>query len=315
MTNTDLQAVRARALASSLDRAEWLRARMGGVTATEVRDIVNRGETFRRDLIAQKTGVKPSVPFSNRYVEWGKEREQVLIEEAAGFGVEPEEHVFHAEGNERFLASPDGLGVDIDGRILVAEVKTSQHDLSVGSPEYVRTGYEDQMQWQMFVTGAEGCVYIWEQHDNDWVLGKDGVERPDPVDMGVEFVARDEERIAVLVTAAEEFLTDLDAGAEEADADPVIADTLLRLMVARRDAKAEVERIEEELRGFLELHKIASSEVAGWKVSYGTPKPRRSFDASAFKADHADLHAQYMRESAPGKPTLRVTAPKNEGDE
>src|SRR5690606_26176355 len=58
---------------------------------------------------------------------------------------------------------------------------TSKHDLTPGrldaervlyqidrASHFAKTGYYDQMQWQMHVVGATVTLFAWEGHDDDW---------------------------------------------------------------------------------------------------------------------------------------------------
>ena len=54
------------------------------------------------------------------------------------------------------MATPDGLSPD-HGTIV--EVKTTGRDW--GSYDWVPVYYKRQVQWQLFVTGAEECVFAW----------------------------------------------------------------------------------------------------------------------------------------------------------
>lgn len=286
-----LSELEARAGASSADREEWLAERLSGITATEVRDLVKEGPAFRRKLLRIKRGDEVAPWVSTEFTEWGHLREPVLIQAAAEYGIEPESRVFHAADDPRFLASPDGVGWDFDG-LTVAECKTSKHDIAPGSPHFEAYGYADQMQWQMHVTGAEKCLYIWEQHE---------AFIPGPI--RTEWVHRDQDRITELIGIASAFLEDL---GQEQTVDP----TLRALVEARETARAVAAEADANLRAYVEAQGIGSADVGGWTVSYSTPKPRRAFDQQAFKAAHAGLYQEFTRAGEPGKPVLRVTRKK-----
>lgn len=206
----------ARAGASDTDRAAWLAERAQGVTATEIRDLV-KGKLRQGDLIALKLGRKVDSFTGNQFTDWGNEREVVIAAGLRGMGIEPESRVFHGERNSRHLASPDGIGVEFDGAIVVSEIKTSGKDIRRGTPAYEATGYELQMQHAMGVTGADRCLFAFEER-----LTVDG--RFVPGQLYTEWVPRDEAIIAELSTAADDFLAELDRQRE--DGAPVIDEEL-----------------------------------------------------------------------------------------
>lgn len=203
----------ARAGASDQDRAAWLAERAQGITATEIRDLV-KGKLRQDDLIALKLGRKVDSFTGNQYTDWGNEREAVIAEAIRGIGFDPESRVFHATSNSRHLASPDGIGIQFDGEIVVSEIKTSGKDIRCGTRAYDDTGYELQMQWVMWVTGAERCLYVFEERLPGFYAGQ----------LFTEWVERDEAIIADLITRADLFLAELDRQRE--DGAPVIDEEL-----------------------------------------------------------------------------------------
>ena len=199
-----------RAGASDKDRAAWLAERAGGVTATELAKIMiapNRDVAIA-DLVKKK---REGDPFTgNAFTEWGNEREPIIAAHLAGFGVAAESRVFHAAGNSRHLASPDGISVNFDGEIELDEIKTSGKALPKGSAALAEKGYEWQMQWCNHVTGAVGSHLNVELR-----LGRAGDFRPGA--MSREWFPRDEGMIAQLVEVADQVLAAMDS-----DAAPVI---------------------------------------------------------------------------------------------
>lgn len=195
-----------RAGASDQDREKWLAERRQGVTATELAKIMTSGsrEQAIRDLVKQK---REGDSFTgNAYTEWGKQREPVIAADLAGFGVVPESRVFHAADNSRYLASPDGLSVDFDGQLVLDEIKTSGKPLPKGSQALAEKGYEWQMQWCDFVTGAVGCwlnVELRHGHPSERAFTAGARSR--------EYFPRDEGMIAQLIEVADQVLAAMDA--------------------------------------------------------------------------------------------------------
>lgn len=142
----------------------WFEVRALGATATGVRDVwllVQAGATVEdaaaavaRQRLKARTGSGPEAA-------WGTQMEPVI----AGllqrqYGIRAESRVFSSQINSRFLASPDGIGVDFDEQLELAEVKT-------GAPRFFgwdaaqAKGYHVQMAWQMFVCVAVRCRYLF----------------------------------------------------------------------------------------------------------------------------------------------------------
>jgi len=231
----------ARAGASDQDREQWLRERLAGVTATEVRDLAN-GKIRTQDLIDLKLGRKTDSFNGNAYTEWGKLREPIIAAKLVGLGIEPESRVFHHAANSRHLASPDGVGVDFDDQIVLSEIKTCGTLLPLGSPELAAKGYIDQILWCMHVTGAVRCALAVEERL--YVRGaREGEAVFAPGEQTVEWVERDEARIVELVKIADEFLAELDRqredGAPEIDEEiDTHALNYLRGLSAEKEGKA-----------------------------------------------------------------------------
>lgn len=189
----------------------WLAERRKGVTATEIAKLAKGQKAARRDILAEKVSGDRSF-FGNKYTDWGLEREIALatiLETEHGF--EASDVLFHAEENSRHLATPDAILLDVEG-LAVGEIKTSKYDLDPEKSHFAKSTYMDQMQWQIYVAGADcaECLFIWEQHDDVWLLDDFGVERPTPLNHDWVWIPRNDERIAELISIADEFLTDLD---------------------------------------------------------------------------------------------------------
>lgn len=277
-----------RAGASDADRDLWLAERAQGITATEIRDLV-MGKKRQDDLIAIKLGRKADSFTGNHFTAWGTEREPIIAEGVRGMGIDPESRVFHGAQNSRHLASPDGIGTEFDGALVVSEIKTSGKDIRRGMPAYDETGYELQMQWAMWVTGADRCLFVFEERIS--VAGGFAAGQVFP-----EWVARDEEIIAALIIRADEFLAELDRQRE--DGAPVIDEEL------DTHAVNYLRAIDEEKRwGDLKREHYAAIVAAGKsqesplaRVTFTPEKPGAAvevveFDEEAAKQSRADVWA------------------------
>lgn len=261
-----------RAGASDQDREAWLAERRQGITATQVRDIVLESMGLpswskKQELIDEKLGRRTDDFTGSPYTDWGNEREPVVADMLAGEGFAAETRVFHHPGNSRYLASPDGIRVDFDEQLDVLEIKTAKHDLPPGSEEIRRKGYELQVQWVMFVLGAQRCRFVVEER-----LGQpsSGFE---PGALHRHWIERDEVVIARLVEVADAFLAELDR--QRVEGGPVIDEHVDTLAVNYLRAIAEEKQwaaLKKQSYGAL-LEAGVSQTSALAKVTYtpGTP--------------------------------------------
>lgn len=348
-----LEDLQARAVASSVNpddpsgsvhSPEWYAARALGVTASEIAKLTKGGGAARRELIAAKLAGGMGVDLSgNRYVRWGVVREPFIAEWINHqFGIQPNQTVFRGV-NPRHLATPDGVGQDFDERLLISEIKTSKHDLSDGDGKthYALTGYYDQKQWQLWVTGAEQCLFAWEQHDDDFSRWPEDGPRPLYPEPKYRWVERDEKRIAELVAVADEFLVELDAARESAGVAPeldveldVLAQEVLAARVDEAAAKARKDKAWKQLQERLAGRGDLSQEAVA-RVTWSAPVTKTEYVANVddvaalgarpelFKA-YADARAEWeehvekfttrepVQKVVPGK--LTVTAVKAKAD-
>lgn len=267
-----------RAGASDTDREAWLAERRTGITATEVRDLAKAGASKRKELLENKLDPEAATFTGNQFTEWGRTREPVLGDVLRASGIEPESRIFHAAENPRHMASPDGIGFDpISDEIVLGEIKTSRHDLHPDGDHYPSTGYGDQMQWQMHVCGASRCLFVWEQHDNEW-------PHPTPLPHQAVWVERDQERIDQLVELADGFLAELDG--EKAFSEWEL--TRIRVQAEamewhRQKAKLAETKLRALIKGRPLSESLAGKRFEQIKVSYSGDKPKQvtRFDSTA----------------------------------
>ena len=177
-----------RFLVSSDTRDEWLEVRKRGVTATQVAKAATPAG-FKEVLASVRSGesVEP-----NAYMQWGVDREAYIAHYVKErFGVMPNSWLICAEGlgNEWMMATPDGLSGD---HKIIGEYKTSGKSLSRIPLNYMR-----QIQFQLMVTGAEQCVFAWEQRLEGPYGFVPGLE------IETQVVDRDEKMIKSLIEVAE----------------------------------------------------------------------------------------------------------------
>lgn len=302
----------ARAGASDQDREAWLAERRSGVTATEIASLYGK-RVSREALASQKLSGVESF-FGNAYTEWGKARESHIAAEVQRvYGIAPESRVFRSAANPRWLASPDGVGIDFDEAITLGEIKTAGVDISITSPDFRKKGYLAQMVWQMGVLGASECIYAWEERIGSPLDGfTPGLRHFDVVRFA------DHEQLWLdLQTLAEDFLAELDRQASGAK--PLVKHPgLIRAESMLADFFEQKERSEANLAGLRSRIDEALVEAGVEKASVegvGTAsvsvsKPGQRFDGAALKKAEPAMYAKYQKETPGGERTLRLTPAK-----
>lgn len=302
---------------SDLDREAWLAERRNGITATEVASIASyktkAGRVKAMNSLADEK-INGSSFDGNQYTDWGKEREPALEEWAEfAFGFTPESRLAYAEQDRQHIASIDGWRVDQDGTLHLAEFKTSGKRLT--DELLAEKGYVDQCLWQMYVTGAADAMVFWEERLSDpdgsgFIPGVRGTIR----------VERDDDRIAVLVGYATEFLLilmDRMTGSDGSVDDPMLDDLVSRL----QDAKATVAELDPQVRTMMESSGMSSAKTHHWQVSYEAGEARSVPDLDAFRLAHPDeaaelerltvLASTFTKRGTKPKPTLRISPRKD----
>ncbi|MFV0426466.1 MAG: YqaJ viral recombinase family protein [Beutenbergiaceae bacterium] len=147
-----------RIVADSRDRVAWARARSRGITATDVATLTSERTIAR----AADAKLSPRGFSGNAYTEHGRAREpEIAAWVADNYGITPSTALFHAVAEKRHLATPDGVSVDTNGRVALAEIKTTNKAWRSIPRSYLR-----QVWWQQHVLGAERTLVVWEQHEN-----------------------------------------------------------------------------------------------------------------------------------------------------
>ncbi|MCR2763934.1 YqaJ viral recombinase family protein [Microbacterium sp. zg.B48] len=182
----------ARIVADSRDRVAWVRARSRGITATDVASLTS-AKAIAKAADAKLMGSGFS---GNAYTAHGRIREPEIARwVAATHGILPSSALFHAVVEKRHLATPDGVVVDAQGRVILCEIKTTNKSWRSIPRPYMR-----QVWWQQHVLGAERTLVAWEEHSDFVPVG----DEP-----RCEWVDRDEVEIAKLVALATSLIDEL----------------------------------------------------------------------------------------------------------
>ncbi|MFE4469520.1 YqaJ viral recombinase family protein [Leifsonia sp. NPDC056824] len=323
-----LAELESRAGASDADRPAWLAERRLGISATEIRDLYLKKISFQK-LIDQKLGRIPEgSDRRGKAAAWGHEREpEIAVEVLARYNMVPESRVIHAADDPRKLASPDGVGLNFDEQVQIAEIKT--HGLTVniepGSKEFDAKGYFLQMVWQMRVLGARRCLYAIEQR----LVAGSWYEPGAQQFFWVEWDEKAQQLAAELDALADRFLAALDAAAGE-DWSPEPVDEELDTHAVNYLRALELEREAKALKApawaaMLAAGKSQTSALA--RVTYSpavstvetVPDVQAAVAADPSLAAHLDAaqerweahQAKFTKEvPVEGRPRLTVTAVK-----
>ena len=283
-------------------REQWLEARRRYVTATEVAQLVRRGQDYWDELREIKAGDRTAPDISGLpAVRHGREREALIVPYVQSLeeGMVPNEDLYVRNG--RYAATPDLVGDGIVGEIkTIKDTRLAKLQAAKGWP----TGqYYDQVQWQLFVTGAIACVFAWEPYE-DW----DGELVPRE-DMREHItIHRDDLRINQLQEVADAFL----------DGRGVDIPTEVQVLLSQlRDVRKEKEHIAQPIldreKALLdEIKQLAGGKAATWdsgdiRVTVSAPGETRRFDKKKLFADNPQLaESDYVTVSRTA-PRVRVT--------
>jgi len=269
-------------------RTVWMLERGEGVTASDAWKIARAGIKARRTIAEQK--MNGSTFRGNKATNAGHAREAALLDEAAErlAALTPNGALWASVENDLHRATPDAIGIDPDGALVVVEVKS--HEDGWKSDE-IPVEHLAQMQWQIHVLGADYALYGFEVRDED--------DMP-PIEGATWIpVPRDEEMIAWLVERADDFIAWRDAGCPDVDDLPAdVAEAVAEWAPLKRDldaavasekvANAKVKSATAKLPGALRFGAVGMTEHGGFQT---TVSETVSIDEAAWKAAAPEVHA------------------------
>lgn len=274
-------------------RTVWMLERGEGVTASRVWAIARATLKARRRILEEL--MNGSTFKGNRATDAGHAREAALLDEAAEHlaSITPNAALWAAVDNDLHRATPDAIGIDAEGRLVVVEVKSHEHGWE---HDGVPIEHYAQMQWQMRVIGADYALYGFEVRDGDDM----------PPLNGATFipVQRDAEMIEWLIARADDFLAWRDAGCPDVDLLPEeVGDALAEwapLKTALDVAAAAEKPAKDRLSKAIAKHyphaarfgAVGMGEQGGFQtVVSSTPL----IDEDEWKADAPDVHARVQQ--------------------
>ena len=185
---------------------EWQALRVGKLSASRVADMlatVKTGESASRknlkaDLIVERLTNQKTESFTNGAMSWGVETEpqaRAAYEVMTGNFVDQIAFVDHPTIS-MFGCSPDGL-VDDEGLIEIKCPNSATH-LEYLETQTIPKKYITQMQTQLCVTGRQWCDFV-----------SFDPRLPEPLNLLIIRVERDEEYISMIESEAIKFLQEV----------------------------------------------------------------------------------------------------------
>lgn len=185
---------------------EWLRERLGKVTASRVADVIAKTKSgpsasrtnYAAQLIAERLTGEPQETFISGQMAWGTEKEpeaKAAYSFMTDASIEECGFILHPSIRESG-ASPDGF-VGEDGLLECKCPNTNTH-IETLLGQKVPGNYITQIQWQLACTGRAWCDFV-------------SFDPRMPADMQVfiKRVPRDDEAIATLETEVRAFLAEV----------------------------------------------------------------------------------------------------------
>ena len=187
---------------------QWFEQRRGHLTASRMSDVLAKGKSgeavtrakYRMQLVAERITGLVAESFTSAAMEWGVEQEKfarIRYEADTGYFVDEAEFCFHP--TIKWLgASPDGVISGVNALIEIKAPNTQTH-LGYRLDNKPPAVYVNQMQCQMWVTGAEWCDFV--SYDP---------RVPDHLQLFVSRLRRDDDLIAKMETEVVKFLGEVD---------------------------------------------------------------------------------------------------------
>lgn len=185
-----------RFLVESTDHDAWIAARLRGAPATDVAEAATPSGFA---LVLQRR-LNPGWGEDNDFMAFGREQEPLMLAWAKSeHDLLPSRWLIAGE-NLRHLATPDALSLD---HTAIGECKTTGDpwDGAETNPKKIPIKYRRQVQFQLHVTGAERCLFMWQLRIQDGAHFRPGWWEPRHV-----WVERDEEMISELVGVADRLI-------------------------------------------------------------------------------------------------------------
>ena len=288
---------------------EWLEQRKPLFTATDAAS-TQAGTDKAIAALWRKKHATEDAFTGNKYTEWGNRREPVIaeyVQENLDPTMEPNSNLLVNIDDERFAATPDMISVMTDGDdvfVSTCQIKTTKNDW--GDIRNLPADYMAQVQWEMLVTGAEVCLFVWEVYEE--TAQQDGVEVFVPLITKYGWVDPDPKLQKKLVGNAEKYFAYeppvLDDAPDSFEAE-LLFDELLELERQTAEANKKVRELTAR-RDAARMNVIdfmgnnpTSFAFGNAIINLSEGKTSARFDRKAFAKEHPDLEKQYVLKSEP----------------
>ncbi|QQU97764.1 ERF family protein [Corynebacterium amycolatum] len=287
---------------------EWLEARRRFITATMMaRLMVSRSEWPR--VWDEREHGAPR--FTNDYLEYGHDREPVIAQDLNKPWDGIDSRLVHNDRPQSIFVADDGVSAATpdmytdpnDDDMVIAEIKTVKVDRAWPKPglrqsprDVIPARYWWQVQMQLYVTGAERCIFAWETHE-DFV----------PQKIQWCFIAPDKEAFKQIEATRDEFLS----GKWRDEHNDHRA--MLQSMIHRYSELGEsINELKQRQADLKEQMSFLLEVGQSFKCDYGSvnvqaPQKKHRFDQVGFKKAHPDLFAEYYQITEPKNDTPVVT--------
>lgn len=187
---------------------EWIKIRLGKVTASRIADVTAKTKTgwsasranYMAELLSERLTGEPRDTFTNAAMQWGTDMEpqaRRVYEFMEGVEVQEVGFVPHPTIGMSG-ASPDGLVGDL-GLVEIKCPNTATHiETLLGAP--IDAKYLKQMQWQMACTSRNWCDFV-----------SFDPRLPERMQIHIQRIHADGAMITELEAEVREFLAELDA--------------------------------------------------------------------------------------------------------
>ena len=186
--------------------AEWHQARLGRLTASRVADMMAKTRNgwgasranYAWELAIERLTGEPTASFCSGPMQWGIDQEDAARAAYQIHALCNVEEIVFVEHPKLFAgASPDGL-IGADGMLEIKCPNPATHGETLLNGT-IADKYLKQMQFQMACAGRDWCDFA--SFDPRF---------PEPMQLWVKRIERDDKAIAEIEEAAAEFLTEVE---------------------------------------------------------------------------------------------------------
>lgn len=202
-------------------------------------------------------------------------------------------HEYIVTDKAKYASAIDLVFEDKEGKVIIADIKTTYQ------PHYDNVTlqlsiYKRFFEMQNPKLKVDKCVLIWLRGEKSEYK---------------EIKPWADEVLDSLFAAANDNVP-FDINSTFGDLPQKVYDVQEYLRQLESEVKAKTEELKQIKEGLCKImleKGIKTFTTSSLQMTAVTPKPRESFDAKAFQADHPDLYQQYIKAGVESKPSIRIT--------